>query len=154
MEISSIDQEVTDFDWYAVDTSGCVIQFASGGGPLPGSVAASIEALTQLHDYFLSLSTETTTARLNPHLAQVVRNIVGKDEDAYRRYAHSFLNYGKRGLFAFDKTDLAHAENRYHLVAYPETPLYAGGTATGYKRVDFPYLCAVCHFRGGDSGCR
>lgn len=122
MEISSIDQEVTDFDWYAVDPDGYVIQFASGGGPLPGSVAASCEALTQLHDYFLSLSPETTTAHLNPRLVQV-EPYLRNDEDAYGRYVHSFVNYGKRGLYAFNKTDLAHQDNRYHLVAYPEIPL-------------------------------
>jgi hypothetical protein len=121
MEISSIDQEVTDFDWYAVDLTGYLVQFSSGGGSLPNSVAASSEALAQLTHYFLTLSTETTAAHLNPDLSVLVPH--AQNEAAAALYAYRSVNYAKSGLFAFDKTDLTHQDNRYHLVASPAKPL-------------------------------
>jgi hypothetical protein len=121
MEISSIDQEITDFDWYAVDPNGYLVQFFSGGGTLPSSVASSSEALAQLHHYFLTSSTETTTAHFNPDLPLVVPSL--SNSYAYNLYIHSSANFAKSGLFAFNKTDLAHQDNYYHLVAYPAKPL-------------------------------
>jgi hypothetical protein len=121
MEISSIDQEVTDLDWYAVDPTGYLVQFASGGGPLPSSVAACQEALVQLQHYFLSLSAETTTAHFNPNLPQVVPRL--SNSYAYNLYSRSSADYAKSGLFAFAKTNLAHRDNQYHVVAYPAQPL-------------------------------
>jgi hypothetical protein len=121
MEISSIDQEVTDFDWYAVDLNGYLVQFSSGGGILPGSVAASSEAVAQLTHYFLILSTENTSAHLNPDLSVLVPH--ARNENATALYAYRSVNYAKSGLFAFDKTDLTHQDNRYHLVASPAKPL-------------------------------
>jgi hypothetical protein len=120
MEISSIDQEVTDYDWYAVDPHGYLIHFASRGCTLPDSVASSSEALAQLHDYFLTLPTEPTTAHFNPDLLLVVPRLVEKH--AYNLYVHSSAHFARSGLFAFDKTDLSHRDNRYHLVAYPAKP--------------------------------
>jgi hypothetical protein len=115
MQISDIDQEVTDFDWYAVEANGYLVQFASGGGPLPASVASSLEALQQLHAYFLALPIQATPVRLTQLAADIVD---------VERYVKSFVNYAQRGLFSFDKTDLAHRNNMmYHLVAYPEAPL-------------------------------
>lgn len=120
MEITTIDQEVTDFDWYAVDTNGYLIQFASGGGSLPPSVALSSEALERLHQYFLALPMKNSAVHINPNLAQVVKGM-----SDINRYIESSVSYAKRGLYAFDKSDLAHQDNLYHLVARPDAPFYA-----------------------------
>lgn len=114
MLISAIEQEVTDFDWYAVDLAGCLVHFASGGGPLPSSVASSHEVVEQLHAYFLALPLRAATAHINPHLAQVVQGVVDMN-----RYVESFTGSAQRGLFAFDRTTLASQANQYHLVASP-----------------------------------
>jgi hypothetical protein len=121
MEISDIDQDITDFDWYAVDPNGYLVQFSSGGGTLPSSVASSSEALAQLHHYFLTLSTETTTAHFNPNLPLIVPSL--SNSHAYNLYIQTYATSAKSGLFVFDKTDLAHYDNCYHLVAYPAKPL-------------------------------
>lgn len=109
MEISRIAQEITDFDWYAVDPSGYLVQFSSAGGRLPGSVAASSEALAQLTPYFLTLSTEATATHRPPDLSLFVPHV--RNEYAATVYAYSSVNYAKRGLFAFNKTDLTHRAN-------------------------------------------
>lgn len=120
MRINEIDQEVYDFDWFAVDTDGHLIHFASGGGKLPNSVSASREDLEQLNAYFLSSSIISAPARINPNLAQTVKNI-----SDIHRYTESSIEYSQRGLFSFSKTELTHphSNNSYHLVAYPEKPL-------------------------------
>jgi hypothetical protein len=141
MEISSVDQEITDFDWYAVDLSGYLVQFSSGGGILPSSVAASSEILAQLTHYFLTLSTETTSAHLNPDLPLLVPHV--RNEYAAALYAYNSVNYAKSGLFAFNKTDLAHRDNCYHLVAYPAKPLSLAelppGISTLVSRTRLPW---------------
>jgi hypothetical protein len=97
------------------------VQFSSGGGRLPGSVAASNEAPAQLTHYFLTLSTEATAAHRPPDLSLFVPHV--RNEYAATVYAYSSVNYAKSGLFAFNKTDLTHRDNYYHLVASPAKSL-------------------------------
>ena len=44
--------EVYDYDWFAVDGNGYLLHFASAGGMLPVSVAASEEVLLKLKALF------------------------------------------------------------------------------------------------------
>ncbi|OON69074.1 hypothetical protein [Hymenobacter sp. CRA2] len=117
MRIDAAEQADSDIDWFAVDGDGHVVYLASGGGTLPESVAASEEALLQLHQYFLTLP-ETPAAAL----VQIEPNA----QQSGRNY-QSFARYARRGLFAFDKTRLnAPADTGYHLVARPASPLLLG----------------------------
>jgi hypothetical protein len=53
MVISDEDQEVTDFDWFAVDKDGRVGHFTTGGdGVFPRTVAASSDELQFITDFF------------------------------------------------------------------------------------------------------
>jgi hypothetical protein len=121
MGISRVDQKITDFEWYAVDLSGYLVQFSSDGGILPRSVAVSSEELAQLTHCFLTLSTDTTSAHLNPGLPLLVPHV--RNGYAATLYTYGSVNYAKSGLFAFRKTDLTHRDNHYHLVVYPAKPL-------------------------------
>jgi hypothetical protein len=120
MRIKEIDQEVYDFDWFAVDTGGYLVHFASGGGNLPNTVAASREDLEELHEYFLALPIISASVHINLNLAQTVKNIPDM-----HWYTESSIEYAQRGIFSFNKTDLTHprTNNYYHLVAYPENAL-------------------------------
>ncbi|AYA38712.1 hypothetical protein D3Y59_17635 [Hymenobacter oligotrophus] len=114
MRISELEQQDSDIDWFAVDNEGYVVHVASGGGVLPGSVAASEEDLLQLHQYFLALP-ETEAAALVQAEAHAARS---------GRNAEGFVRYARRGLYSFDKTNLhAHRDTHYHLVARPAQPL-------------------------------
>jgi hypothetical protein len=114
MRIDELEQEESDIDWFAADTDGHIVYFASGGGVLPESVAASEESLLQLHQFFLTLP-ETASAPL----VQVEPNA-----ERSGRSPQGFLRYARRGLFAFDKTRLnEHRDTQYHLVARPAQPL-------------------------------
>jgi hypothetical protein len=115
MHFSGIDQEVLDLDWFAVDADGRILHFASAGGVLPASVAVSQEALALLVEHFGSLP-ET----LQADAVQVAPSI--KQEKGIRY--DSFLDYARRGLFSFDKTDLGSRLNScYHLIARPQYQL-------------------------------
>lgn len=51
-EISDIEEECEDLDWYAVDESGYIGHFATGGrGFLPRSVKNSSENRLTLHSF-------------------------------------------------------------------------------------------------------
>lgn len=113
MRIDEIDQEDADIDWFATDSRGHILHFASGGGILPESVAASEEALLELHQYFLSRP-ETSTAE------RVAVEVSANGGGNYRNFAH----YARRGLFSFGKTLLnERADRHYHLIARPSQPL-------------------------------
>ena len=114
MHLDALTQEESDIDWFAVDADGHVLYLASGGGQLPPSVAADEQALLTLHQYFLTCP-ETAGAALvqaEPAAARSGRSAAG------------FVRYARRGLFAFDKTNLRDTHDpHYHLVARPATPL-------------------------------
>jgi hypothetical protein len=113
MRIDEVEQEDSDIDWFAVDTNGYIIHFASGGGRLPESVAASEENLLALHQYFLGVA-ETATAAS-------VRIEQGAEGGGTYQGA---VRYAQRGLFSFYKTSLRDlADTYYHLVARPVQPL-------------------------------
>ncbi|MBD2714742.1 hypothetical protein KBK19_06830 [Microvirga sp. STR05] len=110
MQISPSDQEHADIDYFATDTEGHILHVASGGGVLPASVAASEEALLELHQYFLTLP-ESTAADLVTGLPTGLNY-------------ESFIRYARRGLFSFDKTNLHnHQDPHYYLMARPQHPL-------------------------------
>ena len=49
---SIVYSEVYDYDWFAIDDNGYLLHFASAGGMLPVSVAASEEVLLKLKALF------------------------------------------------------------------------------------------------------
>lgn len=84
--ISDINEECEDLDWYAVDKSGCIAHFATGGrGFLPHSVKTSSENRIHLHSFF----TELPEFCKNTHLASA------KDDNIFGEMA-------RRGLFSYD----------------------------------------------------
>ncbi|GAB2959768.1 hypothetical protein GCM10027048_28930 [Hymenobacter coalescens] len=138
MRIDELEQHDSDIDWFAVDRDGYVVYFASGGGLLPESAAASAEALLQLHHYFLTLPETPGAAQVQvePNAARNGRN------------AQGFVRYARRGLFAFDKTRLNEPrDTQYHLVARPAQPLLAaalpGPLAALLLRTEVPLAVAT-----------
>lgn len=111
MHISPKDQLDADIDYFATDEAGHILHVASGGGVLPGSVAADEAALLELHQYFLTLPEPATGG------AQAA---TATEDGSYSGAAR----YARRGLFSFAKTNLHdHHDPRYYLVARPLHPL-------------------------------
>ncbi|MBC6696708.1 hypothetical protein [Hymenobacter sp. BT190] len=111
MYISPTDQLDADIDYFATDEAGHILHVASGGGVLPGSVAADEAALLELHQYFLTLPEPTAGG-------------VQATTDAANGGHTGAARYARRGLFSFAKTNLHdHHDPRYYLVARPLQPL-------------------------------
>ncbi|WP_439699123.1 hypothetical protein ACFGVS_14380 [Mucilaginibacter sp. AW1-7] len=117
--ISDTEQMGYDFDWFF--TNGEHIgHVASGGGPLPASVAMSAENLAKLWDYFSGLFYRCAV-NVNPEL-KTIENLK-TNPDVTDPSISSFTGMASRGLFSFDKTTVNNFNNPYyHLVASPVEP--------------------------------
>ena len=123
MEIPAIDQETSDYDWFAIDSKGNIGHFASGGGILPHSVAASAEDFESLTDYFKLLKAEGNTYSLAPFF-EFPKDI---KTDAQREYfLSSYVRYSARGLYSFDRNQLDRKGKAdafgYGLITVPANP--------------------------------
>jgi len=127
MEISAIDQEVSDYDWFAVDKEGNVGCFASGGGILPRSVAESAEDLKLLVNYFQALKAEESNYCLATAF-NFPKDIVTDKQREY--FLSSYAYYSARGLYSFDRNQLdrrGRAEAfEYGPITVPTNPLSIG----------------------------
>ena len=113
MLISDIDQEVSDFDWFAVDPNGCLFHVASGGGHLPASVATSREKLDILSSYFSSLPILYSEAE-----------IFLSSATAAAPFPELFTHYACRGLVSFSGLLTAYPMGTLHeLIARPPSAL-------------------------------
>jgi len=111
MLISEVDEQVYDYDWFALDKHGRVGHFATGGfATLPRSVAASSEDLALVADFFNSLPF-VTEASLAPPAQKAAKSKswrqqwLGPPMDAQAAAAHCFQDFvqmARRGLYSFD----------------------------------------------------
>lgn len=106
MIISAIDQEVSDFDWFARDSEGYLVHFVSCGNRLPDSVADSYERLALLETYFSALPILFTKAEISPDLDTTLV----LDSNCY-------LKYACRGLFSYKGSQWPNSS--YELIASP-----------------------------------
>jgi hypothetical protein len=103
--------EGVDFAWLAVDDEGLVAIFMTGGeGPVPDSAQSNAGAELDVEE-LLSRAPEVTECRTHV---------------TYPR-PDDFLSAGRRGVFAFDWTDVHRTRSQrrqvYELVAEPEFPV-------------------------------
>jgi hypothetical protein len=121
MEVSDLEQETQDLDWFALDEEGTIGHFATGGsGKLPRSVAASRDNMNMLTEFFRTHFANFTTPIINPKLGL---HVSLKDEDAKEKYLQDYLNMASRGLYSYDCLLTGKKPTGYFLVAQPTTPL-------------------------------
>ena len=112
--ISEGEQRAYDFDWFAVDTVGYLVNLTSWGGKLPASVAASKENLKMLENYFSALPELSTDKEFEAKFTDATPD--GE--------LSTYLEYIRRGFFSFDRIDYNnHDSCVYQLVAQPPRPL-------------------------------
>jgi len=114
--LTSVEQETLDIDWFFTDDEH-VGFVASGGGRLPKSVVENWEGIQIVIKFLRELPT-VSEFLINPNINQIVE---GKVDDWY---LSDFINFSKKGIYAFDKTKLNDfSDLSYHLVASPIYPL-------------------------------
>jgi hypothetical protein len=123
MEISAIDQEVSDYDWFAIDSKGNIGHFASNGGILPESIAASAEDLQLIVDHFKS-SQARTGFRLAPTFSYPPDI---KSAEQKKIFVSSFVAYSECGLYSFDRYEPNYrgdlSKQNYIPVSQPNNPI-------------------------------
>ncbi|QDV29869.1 hypothetical protein Spb1_17880 [Planctopirus ephydatiae] len=106
-EISDIEEECEDLDWYAVDESGYIGHFATGGrGFLPRSVKNSSENRLTLHSFFVELPVSC---------AGIHNDAAGNNE--------FFLAMSGRGLYSYDYSPGKGRNLGYSRNCIPTSPL-------------------------------
>jgi hypothetical protein len=166
MVISEADQEVYDYDWFAVDKEGNVGHFATGGsGTLPRVVTASREDLQFIADFFNALA-PSTEATLAPRARKAAEDMdwrkgwTGPPMDAEAAAAHCFRDFMRmadRGLYSFDHSyALDHRAVRtrpcplYYRIAIPIKPLHVADLPVDVQMILNRLVLTRCDFSHND----
>jgi hypothetical protein len=122
MQISELQEETQDLDWFGLDDEGAIGHFTTGGhGALPRSVASSIEDLQRVTEFF----TKQCVAAVSPIVCQGLDlHVVLKDEGAKARYLKDYIKMASHGLFSYDYIPMERRPTGYFQVAKPSTPLH------------------------------
>jgi hypothetical protein len=133
MTISEIDEEVTDYDWFAVDKEGRIGHFTTGGiGTLPRSVAASSGDLRYVTEFFRRTPPSLTQAHLAPKAQEAAEKM--ESEAVVERRFRDFVMMARHGLYSFDHSYAIDRPNPrirpcplYYLIAIPARSIHLSG---------------------------
>lgn len=122
MRIDDIEQNATDFNWFAVDERGYLAHFATAGFKLlPATVSSSAEDLTLITDYFINRAPAISGHAVNRDIERDRCDWKGEDGEA--RYLRSFVEMALRGLYSYDIETYIRPTTAYFCVAIPTRPL-------------------------------
>lgn len=109
-----------DVDWFSVDIENKIAFFASGGGVIPRSIEPEGNEL--LSGYFRSLPEIRGNELFVSSRLGDFRNFGSNLQ--MERYLADFIFMAKRGMYAYDKTELENfLDPLYHLVVAPSIRL-------------------------------
>ncbi len=139
MSYSVIEEECKDIDWFCI-IDKYPIHVASAGGILP-EIIKKEKKINQKNRKIIKNASEYCDYKLNPKLKNIISKYINpKDEshilavlealnlksnkpiDTYieKVYAHSFIEFAKKGFYSFDKSNINDPnDGKYHLVASP-----------------------------------
>ncbi|WP_425614522.1 hypothetical protein NA78x_004392 [Anatilimnocola sp. NA78] len=117
MSIADEEEEFQDFEWFAIDSTGAVAFFTSGGrGFLPQSVKMSRTELEKICRYFNSIAAEITSFE-GPFLARLgLESRADMFRPGYER-VHGGMS--KKGLYSFDCHRTGNIPCPYSLLTKP-----------------------------------
>lgn len=124
MEISDIEQEISDISWFAVDREFNISIMSSNGGRLPLSVAASAEDNYTLVEFFDSLGTSENAFVINKNFQ--LPDTMQRSEQQ-RIFFQTFSLQSARGLYSFSRNEKdvngIWSDTEYSLVTIPNNPI-------------------------------
>jgi hypothetical protein len=124
MEITAIDQEINDYDWFAIDIENRIAHLSSAGGILPSSVTQSAEENILLVDYFQSLDIKENNFSINNSF-QVPSNM--QRPEIRKMFFRYYALYSAMGLYSFARnefnSDGKWSDFEYSLLTIPAAPL-------------------------------
>lgn len=109
-----------DIDWFSIDIEDKIAFFASGGGAVPCSIDPKGNEL--LSHYFRTLpEIKDNELFISPRLGDFRKFDSNLQKE---RYLEDFIFMAKRGMYAYDKTELGNfLDPLYHLVVAPSIKL-------------------------------
>lgn len=149
MIIDNEEEFTTDWDWYAVDTDGCIGHFTSAGfRAVPKSVKKDRERTQKISSYFFEQAPVMGDWSVR---AQAEIDCGGWSKQGKERYIKDFALMASKGLFSFDTELNNSVEGRYFLVAIPKRFLRIDNLPTEIKAavlevhaplrfIDTPYI--------------
>ncbi len=113
MEISDIDLQITDLEWYGVDVEGRVARFTSGGSlAVPLSIRHSYEQLLEIAEFFENIPFDNTKE------INCFERFESEENNAFKEECKIVA---KKGLYCYDIT--ADIINKYECITRPVEPL-------------------------------
>ena len=114
MEITELDLEIEDIEWYGVDETGKIGLFMSGGSlAVPGFICKSRENLEKVCDFFCKLDVQISNR------VGINNNLVYPRQEFITECKHM----SQKGIYCFDISDDKNLDNQYVYVSKPEKPL-------------------------------
>lgn len=114
--------ESYDLDWFALDKTGHLGYFASGGlGAVPRSVADDIDSTFVVLDYVKKHFAEVQECNVNAE-ALAKTKLGGRDQSSVAAFYRDFVSMAKRGLYAFNAHLWPEGRTPYYRVATPINP--------------------------------
>lgn len=113
--------EALDIDWFFIDNELNLYHVASGGGIPPKSIQDNFDTYYLIQNYFNSLPILSENVIVKDNLELFISFV---NDDAKIKYLSTFIEFAKKGLISFDKSDLTNTEDSiYHLVVSPKVKL-------------------------------
>ncbi|MEO3944688.1 hypothetical protein [Gorillibacterium sp. CAU 1737] len=115
MNITEIDLEVEDIEWYGIDENGRIAQFTSGGSKrVPECIRESRERLNAVCEHF---------ENLNPNLEEEVTFSEETPSLPRKEYLQECKKTAQKGLYCFDISDEQDPKGEYRLICKPSSEL-------------------------------
>lgn len=144
MEITELDLEMEDIEWYGVDETGKIGLFMSGGSlAVPSSICKSRENLEKVCDYFNNFN------RLISNCVDINNKIVYPRKE----FITECKLTSQKGIYCFDISDDDNLNNQYYFISKPETPLFIDELPLEIKTIMLEYRILGVNFEIDDIVC-
>ncbi|MBL8798209.1 MAG: hypothetical protein JNM56_30220 [Planctomycetia bacterium] len=134
MEVTALQQEIEDWDWYGIDVDGAIARFSTGGrGRMPQSVSASEEDLRKISEFFENRLDITGAATVGTLIDSYARF---RNADERSRYMADFCDMSRRGVYCYDAVMNARSRpSGYFLMSKPTIALSVAALPTEIQAI-------------------
>jgi hypothetical protein len=135
VEISELEVEIEDVEWFAIDSEGEIAHFTSGAyGLLPKSVTQSRENLDVITDFFSTELQVTTLGEIDDKAFSMV-NLRSDSPEIRQIVFEESLEMASKGLYSYDSYDAVANSEIYFRVSLPNVPLRIDSLPPHIRRV-------------------
>lgn len=141
MEITELDLEIEDIEWYGIDETGKIGLFMSGGSlAVPEFICKSRENLEMVCEYFRKLDNNITN------------DVMINNKLVYPRqeFVYECKSMSQKGIYCFDISDDEKNDNQYIFISKPKKPLYIKDLPLEIQNIMLDYKMNWVNFERDD----